>query len=47
MPARHRGPSSKLEELVDQAAKLPKRRQGRIASVLEAIIAQEKAEAAS
>lgn len=43
--ARHRGPASRLEELLDQASQLPKRRQSRIAAVLEAVIAQESAEA--
>lgn len=36
-----RGPASRLEKLVEQAAKLPRRRQQRIADTLEALIAQE------
>ena len=39
--ARHRGPSSKLESLCEQAAKLPRRRQQRITRLLEAMIAEE------
>ena len=39
--ARHRGPSSKLETLIDEVGKLPKRRQQRITSLLEAMVAQE------
>ncbi|MFD2304864.1 helix-turn-helix transcriptional regulator [Roseibacillus ishigakijimensis] len=39
--ARHRGPASKLENLVAQATQLPRRRQQRIASLLEALIAEE------
>jgi len=40
-PARHRGPSSKLENLIDEVSKLPKRRQQRITSLLEAMVTQE------
>lgn len=39
--AKHRGPASKLEALVAEASKLPRRRQQRIASLLEAMISQE------
>jgi transcriptional regulator with XRE-family HTH domain len=38
---RHRGPASRLEKLVDEASKLPRRRQKRIADTLEALIQQE------
>lgn len=41
---RHRGPASRLEELVQEVGQLPKRRQSRITSVLEAVLAQERAE---
>ena len=44
-PARHRGPSSKFESMVDAVATLPRRRQQRIANLLETLIAQETAEA--
>ena len=37
----HRGPASRLEKLVEEATKLPRRRQQRIADTLEALIAQE------
>lgn len=43
---KHRGPTSKLEALVADIARLPKRRQQRITGVLEALIAEE-AKAAS
>ena len=39
--AKHRGPASKLESLVADITKLPKRRQQRITSVLEALVAEE------
>lgn len=39
--AKHRGPASKLESLVTEIARLPKRRQQRITSVLEALVAEE------
>ena len=42
---KHRGPASRLEELVEEVGRLPKRRQSRITSVLEAVVAQETAEA--
>ena len=42
---KHRGPTSRLEELVEEVNQLPKRRQSRITSVLEAVVAQESAEA--
>jgi transcriptional regulator with XRE-family HTH domain len=45
--SKHRGPASRLEELAEQASRLPKRRQNRIASVLEAMLSQETAEASS
>jgi len=45
--ARHRGPSSKLESLLEEVAKLPRRRQQRITSVLEAMLAQETAGSSS
>ena len=44
-PARHRGPASNLETLVEQVSTLPRRRQQRIAGVLESLLAQEAAEA--
>jgi transcriptional regulator with XRE-family HTH domain len=40
-PNGRRGPSSRLEKLMDEATKLPRRRQQRIADTLEALIAQE------
>ena len=39
--AKHRGPESKLESLISDITRLPKRRQQRITSVLEALIAEE------
>lgn len=39
--SRRRGPASRLEKLVEQASKLPRRRQQRIADTLEALLAQE------
>ena len=39
--ARRRGPASRLERLMAEAAKLPRRRQQRIADTLEALLAQE------
>ena len=39
--AKHRGPSSKLEKLVEEVSHLPRRRQQRIASLLEAMVAEE------
>jgi transcriptional regulator with XRE-family HTH domain len=36
-----RGPSSRFEKLMDEATKLPRRRQQRIADTLEALLAQE------
>lgn len=39
--AKHRGPASKLETLITEATQLPRRRQQRIASLLEAMIAEE------
>lgn len=36
-----RGPASRLERLMEQAAQLPRRRQQRIADTLEALLAQE------
>lgn len=36
-----RGPASRLEKLIEQAARLPRRRQQRIADTLEALLAQE------
>lgn len=39
--AKHRGPASKLESLIDDIARLPKRRQQRITNVLEALVAEE------
>jgi transcriptional regulator with XRE-family HTH domain len=36
-----RGPASRLEKLMEQAAQLPRRRQQRIADTLEALLAQE------
>jgi transcriptional regulator with XRE-family HTH domain len=39
--AAHRGPASRLEQLMDEAIKLPRRKQQRITQVLEALIAQE------
>ncbi len=36
-----RGPTSRFEKLVEEANKLPRRRQQRIAETLEALIAQE------
>jgi len=44
-PARHRGPSSKFESMIDEVSKLPRRRQQRVANLLETLIAQECAEA--
>ncbi len=41
--ARHRGPSSKFESLIDEVAKLPKRRQQRITTLLQAMVSQESA----
>ena len=38
---RHRGPASRLEQLLDEASKLPRRRQKRIADTLELLIQQE------
>lgn len=43
-PARHRGPSSKFESMIDQVSTLPRRRQQRIANLLGTLIAQETAE---
>jgi transcriptional regulator with XRE-family HTH domain len=42
--AKHRGPSGRLEGLLVKAASLPRRRQERIASVLEAMLDRELAE---
>ena len=42
--ARHRGPASKLETLIDEVSSLPRRRQQRIAGVLETLISQEARE---
>ena len=39
--AKHRGTESKLESLIGDITRLPKRRQQRITSVLEALIAEE------
>lgn len=39
--AGRRGPTSRFEKLVEEATKLPRRRQQRIADTLEALIAQE------
>ena len=39
--SRHRGPASRLEKLFDEASKLPRRRQQRIADTLEALLSQE------
>jgi transcriptional regulator with XRE-family HTH domain len=38
---RHRGPASRLEQLLAEASKLPRRRQKRIADTLELLIQQE------
>ncbi len=38
---KHRGPTSRVEKLMDQVAKLPRRKQQKIADVVEALIAQE------
>ena len=43
--ARHRGPASRFEELIDEVTQLSKRRQSRITSVLETVVAQEIADA--
>jgi len=40
-PKAHRGPSSRIEKLLEEVAKLPRRRQQKIADVLEALITQE------
>jgi len=41
--SKHRGPSSKLDSLVEQVRQLPKRRQQRITNTLEALLTQESA----
>jgi transcriptional regulator with XRE-family HTH domain len=41
--ARHRGPNSKFEVLIDEVSKLPRRRQQRITNLLETLISQEQA----
>jgi transcriptional regulator with XRE-family HTH domain len=43
--ARHRGPASQFEQILDKVNQLPRRRQQRIAKTLEALVAQEIAEA--
>lgn len=45
--ARHRGPASQFEHMIQKVSQLPRRRQQRITKTLEALIAQEAAEAAS
>lgn len=40
-PSGRRGPASRLEQLMEQASRLPRRRQQRIADTLEALLAQE------
>jgi transcriptional regulator with XRE-family HTH domain len=40
--ARHRGPNSKFEVLIDEVSKLPRRRQQRITNLLETLISQEQ-----
>lgn len=45
--ARHRGPASQFEHIIEKVSQLPRRRQQRITKTLEALIAQEAAEAAA
>tara|TARA_Y100000385_G_scaffold282238_1_gene336331 strand:+ start:2674 stop:3048 length:375 start_codon:yes stop_codon:yes gene_type:complete len=39
--ARHRGPSSRVESLLDRVSQLPRKRQQRIANVIEALLTEE------
>jgi len=39
--AKHRGPASRIESLMDKVATLPQRKQKRIANVIEALLTEE------
>lgn len=41
--ARHRGPASRVERLIEEVSKLPRRRQQQVADMIEAMLAQAKA----
>lgn len=41
--SRHRGPASKVEQLIEEVTKLPRRRQQQITAMIEAMLAQAKA----